>query len=95
MGSSSLWRTPSSDRTVRISNNDPVPDRIHQGLITLSTGPLQEPSKTNAIFDLDVFKEIHLSLDQFRIDPLFEKLREIKDDLFEAGLTETLKREFE
>ena len=66
-----------------------------KAVITILTGPLQEPAKTTAIFDLDVFKEIHLSLDQFRIDPLFEKLREIKDDLFEAGLTETLKREFE
>ncbi|WP_081579054.1 TIGR04255 family protein [Leptospirillum ferriphilum] len=71
------------------------PEESIKAVITLLTGPPQEPSKTTAIFDLDVFKEIHLSLDQFKIDPLFKKLRGIKDDLFEAGLTETLKREFE
>ena len=30
-----------------------------KAVITILTGPLQEPAKTTAIFDLDVFKEIH------------------------------------
>lgn len=71
------------------------PEESIKAAITLLTGPTQETSKTTVIFDLDVFQEIRLSLDQFRIDPLFGKLREIKDELFEAGLTETLKKEFE
>lgn len=71
------------------------PEDSIKAVITLLTGPPQETSKTTVLFSLDVIKEIQLPLDRFKIDPLFERLREIKDELFEAGLTETLKKEFE
>jgi len=71
------------------------PEESIKAVITQLTGPVAGPSESAVIFDLDVFKEVYFPLNQFRMDPLFGKLREIKDNLFEAGLTETLKMEFE
>lgn len=71
-----------------------LPNKSIKGMITFLTGPIQDPSKVSVIFDLDVFMEVQIHPSQFAVENLFGSLRDVKDQLFESCLTETMKDQF-
>jgi len=68
------------------------------GSLTLITLSLQQPQKsdiTPILLDIDVFRNVHFSSgDDVQLRSIFERLRTIKNEIFEASLTDKTKELF-
>jgi uncharacterized protein (TIGR04255 family) len=50
--------------------------------------PQQDPDIVSVILDIDLFRDVHLPGDEEELWALFEQLRERKNEVFEASITD-------
>lgn len=61
-------------------------------LINQTIVPPPKPEVTSVVLDIDLFRETDVSTDEQSVWEFFEKLRERKNEVFEACITDNARR---
>lgn len=63
-------------------------------LVTVASEQNSDPRVTSLVLDIDVFEEVDLAPDDPQIWQKLERMRDAKNEIFEAALTTTMKEKF-